>query len=312
MHDALGSKREIERLRLLNVTLNVPNLNAAVEPPAPAPAPAPAAAAADDKDARLVDLEWQLATLRASIPIQQAAWDAEKLVLEGQLSAIVSGSAVMVGGGAPSATDDQTLRIEELSDEVDRWRELYESRTSSTHSNTLHGLLRKLQVVLGLPFDDPDAVYAAVAEAIYAHTTAAQRREISDAPVYKDGFIDYLVNGFKSDSSDAYGSDAEVTDTSNADGIEVTDTSKADGIELTERPKSAQRPPRPESAHGRTQEDAEGNAKQDTSTTYGKIKSFAKKARGYTPFGTSRTADLSTLLSDLKHVSEDDAYAPPI
>jgi hypothetical protein len=190
------------------------------------------------------------------------------------------------------------------------WRELYESRTSSTHSNTLHGLLRKLQVVLGFPFDDPDAVYAAVAEAIYAHSTSAQRREISDAPVDKDGFIDYLVDVFKKDSSDAYGSEPFESESDE----DLTDAPNTDGIELVERPKSAQRPPRPESAHGRTQEDAEGNAKQDKPTTYGRFKSFAKKARGYTPFGTSRTAksDLSTLLRDLKHVSEDDAYAPPI
>ena len=154
-----------------------------------------------------------------------------------------------------------------------------------------------------------------MAEAIYEHSTPAQRREISDAPVYQDGFIDYLVDVFKTDSSDAYGSDAFESET------EETDTPNTDGIELTERPKSAQKPPRPESAHttprpesahGRTQENAEGNAKQDKSTVYGKIKSFAKKARGYTSFGTSRTADLSTLLRDLKHVSENDAYAPPI
>jgi hypothetical protein len=41
----------------------------------------------------------------------------------------------------------------------------------------------KLQRVLRLPFEDPDAVYEAVAEAIYAHTTPAQRRELTSAPV---------------------------------------------------------------------------------------------------------------------------------
>ena len=63
----------------------------------------------------------------------------------------------------------------------------------------------------------------------------------------KDGFIDYLVDVFKEDSSDAYESDAFESD------AEVTDTPNKDGIELAERPESAQKPPTPESSHGKTQ-----------------------------------------------------------
>ena len=152
-------------------------------------------------------------------------------------------------------------------------------------------------------------MYVAVAEAIYAHTTVKQRLQISDAPVDKAGFIDYLVDVFKKDSSAAYGSEPFETEADE----DWTAASNADGIELAERPKSAHRP-RPESARGRTQENAEGNANQEKekSTAYETMKNMAKKVRAYRPFGSKRTADLSTLLRDLKHVSENEAYAPPI
>ncbi len=209
----------------------------------------------------------------------------------------------MVGGGAPSATDDlnrtiydQTLRIDQLTDLVVHWRELYENR----NSNTLHGLLRKLQIVLRLQFDDPDSVYVAVAEAIYAHSTSAQRREISDAPVNKDGFIDYLVDVLKADSSDtvAYDSDAFDSDT------EVTDTPNKDGIEQADRPTSAQRTPSPDSARAQKQNEKAGFMRRATTG----IKSAVNRARGI----SGAKSDLSTLLRDLKHMSENDAYAPPI
>ena len=246
---------------------------------------------------RIKELEDGLRSAVEGYKVDKSAWDAEKLVLEGRLG--VSGDTLMVG--APSAKDDQTLRIDQLTDEVIYWRERYESRTSSTHSNTLHGLLRKLQIVLQLPYDDPDAVYVAVAKAIYVHSAPAQRREISDAPVYKDGFIDYLVDVFKYESSDAYESDAEVTDTSNADGIELAD-----------RPKSARRTPRLDSARAQTQNEKAGIARraaEAAKTAGSKFKSVINRVRGISDGAKS---DLSTLLRDLKHVSENDAYAPPI
>jgi hypothetical protein len=71
-----------------------------------------------------------------------------------------------------------------------------------------------------------------------------------------------------------------------------------------------------------TQEDAEGTG-NDKPSRFARIKTAVKNARNFKPFGSSRGADLSTLLSDLKHVSEDgssfasnidsaDADAPPI
>ena len=261
----------------------------------------------------VADTKVQTDALTAAVEgykVEKSAWDAEKLVLEGRLASMISGSAVMVAGGAPSATEDlnrlireQKLEIDSLNDLVIHWRELCDSRTSSTNSNTLDGLLLKLQRVLRLPFDDPDSVYVAVAEAIYAHTTVKQRLQISDAPVDKAGFIDYLVNFFKTDSSATSESDSSESDE------DLTDAPNTDGIQLVERPKSAQTPPRPDSARAQKHNEKTGMARRAAASASSKIRSVVNRVRGISGGAKS---DLSTLLSDLKHVSENDAYAPPI
>ena len=187
IHEVEDLHKEIERLRLLNGRVNVPNLNAMVEPAAAAP---PAAApAADDKDTRIADLERRLAASVETTRLQKEAWDAEKAVFAVARAAPDPGSAV-VADAAVDVRDqriiDQQLRIDTLTDDVIHWRELYDNRASSTTSNTLDGLLRKLKRVVRLHFDDLDDVYHAVAEAICAHTTPAQRHDIRGAPMNKE------------------------------------------------------------------------------------------------------------------------------
>ena len=130
-------------------------------------------------------------------------------------------------------------------------------------------------------------------------------------PSRKKDFIDYVVDVLQHEPSDTSESDLGVHE---SERTEISRSEPQRGH--TDRPRSG-RSVRPESARGRTQDDAEGNVKQKQSR-YSKFKSFARKATGY-----SSTADMSTLLSDLKHVSENgasfasnidsaDAYAPPI
>ena len=308
MHDALGSKREIERLRLLNVRVIVPNFNAA--PATPAPAPEPAAVA---DNARIVELERQLAASVETNRLQKEAWDGEKAVFAAARVAPDPGSTVAADGAVDADAlnqriIDQQLRIDELSDDVIHWRERSESRTSSTNSNTLDGLLRKLKRVVRLQFDDLDDVYHAVAEAICAHTTPAQRHEIRGAPMNKERFIDFLVDYFSEPTDTSESDESDESGSDESEGTEATDAPNADGIEAAARPPSARRTPRLDSARAQTQNEKAGIARrvaESAKTAGNRFKSAVKRVTGM-------TADLSTLLSDLKHVSEDDAYAPPI
>jgi hypothetical protein len=165
----------------------------------------------------------------------------------------------------------------------------------------------KLQRVLQLPFDDPDAVYEAVAAAIYAHSTPAQRHQIDDAPSDKYGFIDYLVEFFKvniesSDTSDS-ASESDEPDASEQakDGV---DQSTTDGIAPAVRPKSAQKTPRaerPESARAKNQNERQGYASRAATAAGRTFKSVVNRVTGVR---SDTKADMSSLLSDLKHVSE--------
>jgi hypothetical protein len=164
--------------------------------------------------------------------------------------------------------EQQQVDIEYLIDQVRLWRKRCESRAFSTTSNTLHDLLLKLQRVLQLQFDNPDAVYEAVAEAIHAHTTLAQRHQIDDAPSDKYGFIAYLVESFKfknesSDTADS-ASESDESDASEQAKDEV-DKPIMDGIASN------------------------------------RLRSVVNRATG---IGNDKKADMSSLLSDLKHVSE--------
>jgi hypothetical protein len=161
-------------------------------------------------------------------------------------------------------------------------------------------LLLKLQCLLRLPFDDPDAVYEAVAEAIYVHSTLAQRREIYSGSSDKDGFIEYLVDLFHRESSDASESDASGSDTSES---EARDEPNADGIELAARPKSARTPraERPESARAKNQNEKQGYASRAATAVGKTFKSVVNRVTGVR---SDKKIDMSSLLSDLKHVSE--------
>jgi hypothetical protein len=291
MHDAVDLKKEIERLRTLNVAI----LSRVPAPEAPAAQAAPAAPGGDAA-VRIKELEGQLQAANETNRIQKEAWDAEKEVFAVSRAAASAPASTVVVPAVAGGTDEvkalndeieqQHVDIEYLTDQVHQLRELHESRASSTTSNTLHDLLLKLQRVLRLPFEDPDAVYEAVAEAIYAHTTSAQRSELSNKPD-KVGFIEDLINFFHRAPSDATDSYASESDSDEADTAE-SDTAEA------ARSARTPRADRPESARAKKETENQGYARRA-------FKSVVNKLKGMR--GDSKT-DMSTLLSDLKHASE--------
>jgi len=317
IHEVEDLRKEIDRLKGLNVSLTVRNFDTSAAPPAaPAEPAAPAAAPAGAEAARIADLEGQLQAAVEENRLQKETWDAEKLVFEANVVASAPASTVAVqavAGGTDEVAalkdeiEQQQVDIEHLTDRVRIWRKRCGSRASSTTSNTLHDLLLKLQRVLRLPFDDPDAVYEAVAEAIYAHSTPAQRHQIDDAPSDKYEFIDYLVELFKvniesSDTSDS-ASESDEADASEQAKYGV-DRSTTDGIAPAVRPKSAQKTPRaerPESARANNQNERQGYASRAATAAGRTFKSVVNRVTG---IRSDKATDMSSLLSDLKHVSE--------
>ncbi len=221
-------KLENERLRLLNIRLNVPNFNAPAPPP-----PAPAG----DEATRITDLEGQLQASVEENKLQKGLLDEEK-GLFAAARVLASDPGIHVETDEVVALKDRIERqeamIEHLTERVRHWRELCESGTSSTNSNVLQNLLDQLQNLLQLSLDDPGRVYTAVVEAIYENTSPAQRDTIDDAPSNKTEWIGHIAELLQYEQSEQ----SEHRDASDASESGAGEPD-ADGIELAARPESA-------------------------------------------------------------------------
>jgi hypothetical protein len=307
MHDALDSKTEIQRLRILNSEIAI---RSAAPAAAAAAAPAAPAAPGGGEAVRINELEGQLQAANEKSRIQKEAWDAEKEVfaaraveaenLVSAARAVVPdpGSAVAVQAVAGLTDDVDDLKdqinrqqgnIDFLTGRVQHWRDRYESETSSTHSNVLQDLLDQLQHVLRLSLDNPGRVYTAVAEAIYENTTPEQRDTIDHARSNKTDWIAHIAHVLQNEPDASDTSDSDTSESGTAEPGE-------DGIELAARPKGARTPrvERPESARAKNQNERQGFARRAFNSAINKVKSI----RG------DKKTDMSSLLSDLKHASE--------
>ncbi len=187
---------------------------------------------------------------------------------------------------------EQQSHIDTLTSDVIHWRELCKRRTSSTNSNTLHDLLDQLQIVLRLSLDNPGHVYIAVTEAIYANTSPAQRNTIKDAPSNEDEWITCIADMLQEEQTE--GSEHDDDSTVEGGGVREKQATQGETSETSEI--THMNAPRPVSAKR---------------SHWTKAKERAASVRR-SFFGKPATADLSTLLSDLKHVSENDADVPPV
>ena len=282
-----GLNSEIVKLRLLNGAVAVPK-----EGPA---APAAPAAPAGDEAARIRDLEEQLRAALEENRLQKETWSAEKRVFETTVRASDPSStvAVQAAAGGTDAVDalnyqieQQQMDIEDLTDQVHHWQERCGSGTSN--SNVLQNLLDQLQHVLRLSLDDPRRLYTAVAEAIYENTSPEQRNTIDEAPSNKADWIAYIADVLQDEQSEQ----SEHRDASDAVESGAVDPrareSRADEIELAERP---------ESARAKKHNEKPGYARRAADG----IQTAMNKVRGIS--GAKKT-DMSSLLSDLKHASE--------
>ena len=128
----------------------------------------------------------------------------------------------------------------------------------------------------------------------------------------KERFIDFLVDYFSEPTDTSESDEPDESGSDESEGTEATGAPNADGIALADEPTSSRRTPRtprPESARAQKQNEKPGFARRAAAAASSRFKSVVNRARGIS--GDAKT-DLSTLLSDLKHVSENDADAPPV
>jgi hypothetical protein len=266
MHDAIDSKKEIERLRLLTSAI----ANRAPAAAAPAATVAPAASGGDEA-VRIKDLEEQLQAAVEENKLQKGLLDEEKRLFA-VARVLASDPVIHVETDEVVALQDRIERqeamIEHLTERARHWRD-------STNSTVLQDLLDQLQHVLRLSLDDPGHVYTAVAEAIYENTSPDQRNTIDDAPSNKAGWIAYIAGVLQEEQSESDAPESGAGEP-NSDGIELV---------------------RPDSASASKQNENRGYAKRG----YDGIKSAFNNVRG---ISKKNKTDMSALLSDLKHASE--------
>jgi hypothetical protein len=267
IREVLDLNAEILRLRALNVELT---LHKDGRPAAAAPAATVApAASGGDEAVRIKDLEGQLQAAVEENKLQKGLLDEEKRLFAAARM-LASDPGIHVEPDEVVALQDRIERqeamIEHLTERARHWRD-------STNSTVLQNLLDQLQHVLRLSFDDPGHVYTAVAEAIYENTSPTQRDTINDAPSNKTEWIAYIAGLLQEEQSE---SDAAEPDASESDGIEMA---------------------RPDSASAKKQTENRGYAKRG----YEGIKSAFNNVRG---ISKKKKTDMSVLLSDLKHASE--------
>ena len=274
--------------------------------------PAPAVA-----DPKIAELEAEVAELqgrllnhtprKAAVP---AVADPKIAELQRQVDDLTAGIArAWVDGGPPE--------VAKLNRIIQRQRLQIRDFEAHHSNNTLHDLLCRLQRVLELHLDD-DNLYRAVAQAIYDNTSRDVRDSISPAVSNGDEWIAYVAHILKDPHEwEQYDTDQHNRNwnqhvTNREKTVDSSDSTE-EGSEYSETEvlpdtgNNRQKTPRPESAK------AKGFRRKAQAAVSGML---GRAKRGF-GFGEKSTADLSSLLSDLKRVSDAgttcsvDADVPP-
>jgi len=222
-------------------------------------------------------------------------------------------------GGSPAAPAPSVAAVQ-ATDEVARLKRTIQQQRLQIHNleshhsnNTLNDLLLKLKHVLKLQLDNEDQLYTEVAEAIYENTSKDVRDTMFSVFSTGEQWKAYVAHILKDqDAWDEYLADQHTGEEDSSDikeeiiqsDIDTEEDSETDGLPDTGN--NRQKTPRLESAKANRWNQAKSGASG----------MMARAKRGF-GFGNKSTADLSSLLSDLKRVSDAgttcsvDADVPP-